>query len=403
MIFHNLDSITLYDLGQMNKILLLTYLLSFAPILSGQNLYSELAASEEHSIFLDLLETTGLDSLLFTDAFYTVFAPNNETFESRYDSLALDSIKMQETAFLKSLLLNHFIPDTVHIDYITDLYLPLSGSHFLLYVDAAGSIYFESISSPYGEAVPRLAEPIYSDEIYRDLDNGRLIGLERNFVHPDCMPPSEWRRVVFGPMTSILGNTSWVDSLENDPRPKTFLCSTYIDVHTLIEENGGFMNIAYQDSFIQRHMIDGYLALQDIKERVIIKNVLGEDLIFTKVNGEYYLNDTIKITSFYDFKKTASFIMTDHIREPITTSTAETKLKHFHIFPNPASDYFTVEHSGESQQSTIKLYTMSGQKLYEKTYIGNNFQVDISELNAGTYVLEYQNALQKQRIILVVN
>ena len=314
-----------------------------------------------------------------------------------------DSIKTQETAFLKSLLLNHFIPDTVHIDYITDLYLPLSGSHFLLYVDAAGSIYFESLSSPYGEPVPRLAEPIYSDEIFKDLENGRFISLERNFVHPDCMPPSEWRRVVFGPMTSILGNTRWVDSLENDPRPRTFLCSTYIDVHTLIEENGGFMNVAFQDSFIQRHMIDGYLPLQDIKHGMIVKNVLGEDLMFTKINGEYFLNDSIQITSFYDFKKTASFIMSDYIKELNTTSTEETELKHFNIYPNPASSYFTVEHTGKSQQSTITLYTMSGQKLYEKTHIGNSFEVDINGLNVGTYVLEYKNALQKQRTFLVVN
>lgn len=56
--------------------ILLTIFTILSSTLSGQDLYSEIANSEDHTLFLELLEFTDLDSLLINDNYYSVFAPN---------------------------------------------------------------------------------------------------------------------------------------------------------------------------------------------------------------------------------------------------------------------------------------------------------------------------------------
>jgi len=83
--------------------------------MSGHHLYVEIANSQNHTIFLDLLEFIGINSLLRNDNYHSVFAPNNKALESRYDLEQRDSIKMNNPKILESLMLIHFAADNVEV------------------------------------------------------------------------------------------------------------------------------------------------------------------------------------------------------------------------------------------------------------------------------------------------
>lgn len=382
--------------------ILLTMFTILSSTLSGQNLYSEIANSEDHTIFLELLEFTSLDSLLLNDDYYSVFAPTNEAFEYHYDLAALDSLKISNPEFLGSLLLNHFVSDTVVVESVTDFYLPLSGSHFLLFVDAAANVLFHSLGSPAGEPTVYLSGTYNADDLYTDLDNGRLFGLEQNIIHPNCRSSAEWYDVIVGPLSNILVQSNWIDTLLNITTPITFLCPTSNDIYQYIDQNGGFNNTPFVDSLIRRHIINEYLPLQAIENGTIVKNLLGEDLLFSKQHSQYYLDNSNKISSFYDFKKSASFVLDSFLVEPIVSTTERVDLEQFKIFPNPASGLVTINHSGSSNRSIVNIYTIGGNFILHGEYLGSKFDIDIRGLKPGLYILEYQNSFHLKRTKLLV-
>jgi uncharacterized surface protein with fasciclin (FAS1) repeats len=386
----------------MRKVILLTVLTIVSSALSGQNLYSEIANSEDHTTFLELLEFIGLDSLLINDDYYSVFAPNNEAFESRYDAVALDSLKINDPAFLEVLLLNHFVADTVVIEFITEHYLPLSGSHFSLFVDAAANVLLYSLGTPTGDPNIYLSGTYNSNDLYTDFDNGRLFGLEQNVIHPNCQSTSEWYDVVIGPLSNILIQADWVDTLLNITTPVTFLCPASNDIYDHIDQNGGFNNTSFIDSLIRRHIINEYLPLQDIEGLTIAQNLLGEDLLFSKNNHQYYLDNSNEIRSFYDFKKSASLVLDSFLVEPIVSTTEQIGLEDFKVFPNPASDVVTVINSGTSNKSIVTIYTIDGKFIHKGEYFGAQVDINISNLKPGLYLLEYQNKFNLKRTKLLV-
>jgi len=75
------------------------------------------------------------------------------------------------------------------------------------------------------------------------------------------------------------------------------------------------------------------------------------------------------------------------------TGVEDAKTEGISIYPNPASDILNVLLSDVSgNQITIKIYNQLGKVVYESTVKGvsaNNYQqIDISNLNAGTYILQ---------------
>jgi uncharacterized surface protein with fasciclin (FAS1) repeats len=388
----------------MRKVFLFIIFTTMSSALLSQSLYTEIADSEDHTTFLDLLEFTGLDTLLLTDGYYSVFAPINEAFEYHLDSAALDSLKVNDPAFLESLLLNHFVADTVFPDYISAPYLPLSGSHFSLFVDATGSVLLHPITDPTGEPTIYLTGTYGNEDLFTDLDNGRLFGLQQNIIYPNCKTTAEWYDVIKGPLLNVIVQANWVDTLLNFSTPLTFLCPSTNDIYDYIDQNGGMGNTPFLDSLIRRHIINDYLSLQEVEDGTVVENLLGEEVLFSKQDGHYYLSDSTEIWYFYDYKKSAAITMDSFLLEPIvfTTETVRIDLELLKIFPNPASDIVTIMHSGSSNRSIVTIYTIDGRFISRGEYLGSEFDVDIRDLNAGLYILEYQNHSHLERTRLMV-
>jgi uncharacterized delta-60 repeat protein len=74
---------------------------------------------------------------------------------------------------------------------------------------------------------------------------------------------------------------------------------------------------------------------------------------------------------------------------------AENNNEHFLIYPNPASSSITVLLQTENTNSTLNIYSVSGQKLLEKQNLGKTTKIDISNFSKGIYFLEIGNVRQK--------
>jgi subtilisin family serine protease len=80
---------------------------------------------------------------------------------------------------------------------------------------------------------------------------------------------------------------------------------------------------------------------------------------------------------------------------------AENQIKNFTIFPNPATSHITVYgdmlHSGNA---TIEIFNTLGQQVYANVFV-NGSQIDISNLQAGIYVVKFtdnQTSISKKLI-----
>ena len=69
-------------------------------------------------------------------------------------------------------------------------------------------------------------------------------------------------------------------------------------------------------------------------------------------------------------------------------------------FPNPASQFVTIDHTIAVEGATMKLYTVSGQKLAQQAVLVGAFTttIDLRKFAAGSYVAVYQNSNDKKSI-----
>ncbi|RYZ53279.1 MAG: T9SS type A sorting domain-containing protein, partial [Sphingobacteriales bacterium] len=67
--------------------------------------------------------------------------------------------------------------------------------------------------------------------------------------------------------------------------------------------------------------------------------------------------------------------------------------KSLSIYPVPAKDYLTVAHAFPI--GSIRIYNQLGQEVYARNGIGNQADVDTSNLARGVYILHIYNAREE--------
>jgi hypothetical protein len=69
-------------------------------------------------------------------------------------------------------------------------------------------------------------------------------------------------------------------------------------------------------------------------------------------------------------------------------SVTENFLNNVSVYPNPAQDVLFIELSGETELTEIEIYSIGGQKLVKSSFNSNTYQVNVSELPKGMYLLK---------------
>ncbi|RLJ69148.1 putative surface protein with fasciclin (FAS1) repeats [Lacinutrix venerupis] len=87
-------------------------------LVSQSNIISFLSTSKEHSVLLNLLKTSKLDSLFVTKQNYTFFAPTNAAFEKLPKTVMKELVLPEHIDKLKSILNYHVLANSVNSDLI---------------------------------------------------------------------------------------------------------------------------------------------------------------------------------------------------------------------------------------------------------------------------------------------
>lgn len=69
------------------------------------------------------------------------------------------------------------------------------------------------------------------------------------------------------------------------------------------------------------------------------------------------------------------------------TGVAEASVKTIHIYPNPASEYITVDAGDITDKITIQLYDILGNIIYSQTSFDNLTTINLSQFSSGSYFL----------------
>ena len=74
-----------------------------------------------------------------------------------------------------------------------------------------------------------------------------------------------------------------------------------------------------------------------------------------------------------------------------TTSVDDTDKSIFSIYPNPAGNFINISHSGYSSNLNVRIFNLTGQKMLEQRFSGNDLSIDISSLSPGVYLISLEN------------
>ena len=357
----------------------------------SQDVFSIISDSEEHSTFVELLELTGLDALLRSDDYYSVFAPSNETFEKIYTTEELDSLMANELEYLELLVMHHIVPDSVYLDNFSGPFLPLFGSYINLFVDAAANVLVEVPTRMTGTPSPRLRYAFRSDEVVVDVDNGRVLWLDNSLLLPVCKELSELDDIVRGVLYWVMAGSELIDSFSQLSGPLTFINPGSTDTYSYIDENGGLQNTSFVDSFIRRHIIEGYYPLQRFEDGLTVQNMLGEKITLS-ISDDSFLVEGDEVVGFVDYKNGVSLYVDQYLPEQEETlRVSEEKEAILRIFPNPTSELVRLKNCSSSRQWSVSIFSTNGSLMFSKDYTSQEEEVDVSDFQSGLYLIHVRS------------
>lgn len=76
---------------------------------------------------------------------------------------------------------------------------------------------------------------------------------------------------------------------------------------------------------------------------------------------------------------------------PNTTGLANEHTENWNVYPNPVSDYLNISVGDLSGTSQYQLFDLSGRQLLNSNFTGNQYKLDLSGLNKGSYVMVLTN------------
>jgi hypothetical protein len=73
------------------------------------------------------------------------------------------------------------------------------------------------------------------------------------------------------------------------------------------------------------------------------------------------------------------------------------------VFPNPAKNIITINHSKAETGASLQIFTMNGAMVFSKTVQQGSFisNIDIARLASATYILRYVNGKDSKEIKFV--
>ena len=138
------------------------------------------------------------------------------------------------------------------------------------------------------------------------------------------------------------------------------------------------------------------LASSAIAQDEMIFNIMKTDGSTTSIlmnkDARIYYSDTQLL--FFDGNETVSVNLSE-IRKAYFTAPQdvdEIENQQFSIYPNPAKDVLRINNISDNQE--VRIYSING-AIIKKSVVSENAEINISDLNAGIYIIGVGNEFSK--------
>lgn len=107
--------------------------------------------------------------------------------------------------------------------------------------------------------------------------------------------------------------------------------------------------------------------------------------------GNFFSDENTETVSVWpnDFPNWSYYYIDAVSLTPVILNTEDNELENqLNVYPNPISDYFTVELATHQSNVSVKLYNVMGELLLQRNIENHLLKIDISDLSTGIYLLE---------------
>jgi len=141
------------------------------------------------------------------------------------------------------------------------------------------------------------------------------------------------------------------------------------------------------------HAVSGTVLSTDLSDGMMATTINGEDITVT-LNADGVLINNAKVT--------VADIVTDngviHVIDAVLlpsggTSVSDQDFAEFKVYPNPASEYLSLEMSNISdEENVVTLFNIKGELVDRWYNISKGSRMPIDQINAGSYFLRFENS-----------
>ncbi|PLX08698.1 MAG: hypothetical protein C0596_05185 [Marinilabiliales bacterium] len=127
-----------------------------------------------------------------------------------------------------------------------------------------------------------------------------------------------------------------------------------------------------------------------------------EDFDTVDISLDEFKNQEVLIR-FKSINDRGSVVYIDYVRlgnTQLTGIEAQNIISDFEIYPNPASDYLTLESSNRQDNETLLIYNSSGQLIKSFKLDNDRMRISIEDLSSGIYFLRLNNSLTNYKLIV---
>jgi len=363
-----------------------TVLTPFAPTVADI-----IIESPVHNTLEAAVVAAGLDTALSSEGPFTVFAPTDAAFAALPDG-TLDALLADPNGLLTDILLYHVLGAEV---FSTDL------------VDG------------------QMATTLNGKDITVSINNNGVFVNDAQVVFADIIASNGVVHVIDAVL--IPPATTVVDVIVNSADHNTLEAAVLAaDLAGTLSGDGPFTVFAPTDAAfaaLPDGTIDALLAdPQGLLTEILLYHVVGAEVLSTDLsdgqtamtlNGQ---DVTVSISNDGVFINDAQVIVADIVTDngvvhvidavllPSTSSTGDLsrELASINVYPNPASNLLFVETENlDISDARFIIYDMQGRQQSIRRESNDRFQMDISLLESGMYILEYRSldkAFQKKFI-----
>ncbi|TVQ50122.1 MAG: T9SS C-terminal target domain-containing protein, partial [Saprospirales bacterium] len=141
-------------------------------------------------------------------------------------------------------------------------------------------------------------------------------------------------------------------------------------------------------SVLLYHVLSGQVLSTDLSDGMEATTVLGQDILVTIENGNVFINDAQVIVADILAGNGVVHVI-NAVLVPDLNTTRNLDVIDISIYPNPVSDYLQLDLPSEllNNEVTIEVINIQGQTVQQFRFNGNAEKLNVSNLPAGTYLL----------------